>query len=53
MRVLYIDTSSSYLYTGIVEDGQLLEEIKEDYSHELSKYALPKIASIFESTNLE
>lgn len=53
MRVLYIDTSSSYLYTGIVEDDQLLEEIKEDYSHELSKYALPKIASMFDSTNLK
>ena len=53
MRVLYIDTSSSYLYTGIVEDNQILEEIKYDFSHELSKYALPKIASMFENTNVK
>lgn len=53
MRVLYIDTSSSYLYTGIVEDNHILEEIKYDFSHELSKYALPKIASMFENTNVK
>lgn len=53
MKVLYIDTSSSYLYTGIVENNQLLIEVKEDYSHELSKYALPKIVSMFEKINLK
>jgi len=52
MRVLYIDTSSSYLYTGIVENGRIIEELKEDFSHELSKYALPKIVSMFEEKNL-
>lgn len=53
MRYLYIDTSSSYLYTAIVENGKLLSEIKEEFGQSLSEVALPKIASIFEKTNLE
>lgn len=52
MRVLYIDTSSSYLYTGIVDNSDLLIEIKEELSHDLSKDALPKIASMFEKINI-
>ena len=53
MRYLYIDTSSSYLYTAIVENGKLLSEIKEEFGQSLSEVTLPKIASMFEKTNLE
>ena len=53
MRYLYIDTSSSYLYTAIVENEKLLGEIKEEFGQSLSEVALPKIASMFEKTNLE
>ena len=53
MRYLYIDTSSSYLYTAIVENGKLLSVIKEEFGQSLSEVALPKIASMFEKTNLE
>ncbi len=52
MRYLYIDTSSSYLYTGIVEDDKLLDSIKEEYGQSLSEVALPKIASMFQNNNL-
>lgn len=52
MRILYIDTSSSYLYTGIVENGQLIAEIKENLGLELSRMALPKIASLFEEQQI-
>lgn len=52
MRILYIDTSSSYLYTGIVEDEHLISEVKEDLSLNLSQLALPKIASMFEECRL-
>ena len=53
IRYLYIDTSSSYLYTAIVENEKLLSEIKEEFGQSLSEVALPKIASMFEKTNLE
>ena len=53
MRYLYIDTSSSYLYTAIVEDNKVLSEIKEEYGQSLSEVALPRIASMFEDTKLE
>lgn len=52
MRYLYIDTSSSYLYTGIVEDNTLIAEVKEEYGQSLSEVALPKIVSMFEENNL-
>ena len=52
MRYLYIDTSSSYLYTAIIEDNKLLSEIKEEYGQSLSEVALPRIASMFEETKL-
>lgn len=53
MRVLYIDTSSSYLYTAIVENGRSVIEIKKDFGHDLSEKALPEIVSMFEIINLK
>lgn len=53
MRVLYIDTSSSYLYSGIVCDNELIASIKEDLGQELSRVALPKIASMFEENTIK
>lgn len=52
MRILYIDTSSSYLYTGIVEDDKLLCEVKKEFGTSLSEEALPEIVSLFTKTNL-
>lgn len=52
MKYLYIDTSSSYLYSGIVEDNKLIAEIKEEFGQSLSEVALPKIVSLFEKNNL-
>ena len=34
MRYLYIDTSSSYLYTAIVEDNKVLSEIKVEHDED-------------------
>ena len=53
MKYLYIDTSSSFLYTAIVEDDKVLSEIKEEFEQSLSKMALPRIVSMFEENNLK
>ena len=52
MKILYIDTSSSYLYCGIVCDDKLISEVKEDLGQNLSRDAMPKIASMFEKSNM-
>lgn len=52
MKILYIDTSSSYLYAGIAEDDKLLCEVKKEFGTSLSEEALPEIVSLFTQTNL-
>lgn len=52
MRILYIDTSSSYLYAGIVLNRKLTSEIKKEFGHTLSEEALPGIVSLFEKEGL-
>ena len=46
MRILYIDTTTRYLYTGIVEDNNLLVEVKEDFGTDLSKVTLIGLLTI-------
>ena len=53
MRTLYIDTSSSFLYSAIIEDNKILGEIKEEYGQSLSEVALPRIVSIFNDNNIK
>lgn len=53
MKYLYIDTSSSYLYTAIVEDDKTIAEIKTEFGQSLSQVALPEIVSMFEKNNLK
>ena len=53
MRYLYIDTSSSYLYTAIVEDDKLISSVSKEYGQNLSEVALPKIVSMFEENNIK
>lgn len=52
MRVLYIDTSSDYLYSGIIIDDKLVYSIKRKYEKDLSKEALPKIIELFDEANI-
>lgn len=52
MKILYIDTSSSYLYAGIAEDNNLLAEAKKEFGTSLSEEALPEIVSLFTKTQL-
>ena len=53
MKLLYIDTSSSYLYSAILEDTKILAEVKKEFGTSLSEEALPEIAKIFETANLK
>ena len=52
MKVLYIDTSSDYLYSGIVIDDELIASIKKKYEKDLSKEALPKIIELFDEASI-
>ena len=53
MIYLYIDPSSSFLYTAIMQDDKILSSISEEYGQTLSEVALPKIVSMFQENNLE
>lgn len=52
MRILYIDTTTSYLYTGLVVDNKLLAEVKENCGKDLSSVALDKISQMLLENNL-
>lgn len=53
MRVLYIDTTTSYLYAGIVEDDNLLIEEQKDYGKDLSSVVLKRISEMLDSVCLK
>ena len=52
MTIFYIDTTSSYLYTGIVRDGKLLNERKKDLGKALSVYAVSEVSQMFDEVGL-
>ena len=52
MNLFYIDTSSSYLYSGIVSNNSLKASRKVFFGSELSKYALNEISKMFEEINI-
>lgn len=53
MKVLYIDTSSNYLYTAIIEDDSLLCEVKKELGQNLSIETLPEISSMFKKCDIK
>lgn len=53
MRYLYIDTSSSYLYSAIVNEEILEASVKKNLGNKLSEFALPEIVSMFENNHLQ
>ena len=53
MTFFYIDTTSSYLYTGIVRDNNLLSCIKKNLGKELSIYTVDEVNKMFSSVNLK
>ena len=43
MKILYLDTSSSFLYTAILDDSIVIDEIKEKLEKNLSTFTLSYI----------
>ena len=52
MRILYLDTSSSFLYSALIDNNVLLDEIKEELNQNLSTQALFKIEEMFHKNNI-
>lgn len=53
MTIFYIDTTSSYLYTGIVKDNILLASRKDNLGKELSVYAVSIVNDMFNEVNIK
>lgn len=51
MKVLYLDTSSSFLYCAIVKNDECIGEIKLNLERDLSSLALSEINNLFLSTS--
>ena len=52
MKTLYLDTSSSFLYTAIIEDNDIIVEIKEKLGNNLSMYTLSRVEEMFTVKNI-
>ena len=53
MRILYIDTTTSNLYTAIYSDDKILSSISDSFGKDLSKVALDKISGMLDSVDLK
>lgn len=51
MKILYLDTSSSFLYCAIVKNSECIGEIKLNLERELSTLALSQISNLFITTS--
>lgn len=52
MRILYLDTSSSFLYAGLAQDDKLLISIEKDFGKDLSTHTLNEIKTMLDKVNL-
>lgn len=53
MISLYIDTSSSFFYLGLVKDNELINFTKKAYSKDMSTYALAEITKVLSNNNIK
>ncbi len=51
MTLFYIDTSTNFLYTGLVSNNELLIEKKLNLSHDLSTFAIDEVDKMFKEIN--
>lgn len=52
MKYLYLDTSTSYLYAGVVSDNKILGQIKDKLDNDLSTFSLYLIEKMFHSIRI-
>lgn len=50
--ILYLDTSSNFLYTGIVDNNKVLIQRFKELDNDLSSMTLPEIDSMFKEVNI-
>ena len=53
MKILYLDTSSSFLYCAIVKNDECIGELKLDLQKDLSSLALSQISNLFVTTSTD
>ena len=53
MRILYLDTSSSFLYCAYIVDGKIVFSINKEYERDLSKYSLFEVQQYFKENNIK
>ncbi len=51
--ILYLDTSTSFLYSALYKDGDVIASIKEQLNRDLSKDSLYLINEMFEKNNVK
>lgn len=52
MKYLYLDTSTSYLYAGVVSENELVSEIKDKLDNNLSTFSLFLIEKMFNALQI-
>jgi tRNA threonylcarbamoyladenosine biosynthesis protein TsaB len=53
MKILYLDTSSSFLYCAIVKNDECIGELKLNLQKDLSSLALSQISNLFVTTSTD
>lgn len=53
MKILYLDTSSSFLYCAIVKNDSCIGQLKLDLQKDLSSLALSEISNLFMTTSTD
>ena len=52
MKILYLDTTSSFLYCAVLEDKIIIKQIKEKLDNNLSMYTLPKLHQLLSDCSI-
>lgn len=52
MITLFIDTSTNYLYSAIMKNEEIINEVSKEYCQKLSEMALPEIAELIEESGV-